>query len=69
MIAVRAPGKAIVCGEYAVLGGAPAISVAVDRHVIARRVPGNVALEPTPFVVASVKHAALRHFKYQTCIS
>lgn len=54
----RAPGKAIVCGEYAVLTGAPAISIAVDRHVVARRVPGNIALEPTPFVTAAVKHVA-----------
>jgi len=57
-VCVRAPGKAIVCGEYAVLTGAPATSVAVDRHVVARRVPGNVALEPTPFVTAAVKHVA-----------
>lgn len=28
-----APGKALLCGEYAVLGGAPAVVAAVDRHV------------------------------------
>ena len=27
-----APGKVVLCGEYAVLGGAPAISMAVDRR-------------------------------------
>lgn len=27
-----APGKAVLCGEYAVLGGAPAIAMAVDRR-------------------------------------
>ena len=32
----RAPGKAILSGEYAVLHGAPAIAVAVDRDVVAR---------------------------------
>lgn len=32
VISVSAPGKAIVCGEYAVLRGAPAISMAVNRR-------------------------------------
>jgi phosphomevalonate kinase len=32
-----APGKLIVTGEYAVLDGAPAIVIAVDRRAIARR--------------------------------
>ncbi len=32
-----APGKLILMGEYAVLDGAPAVVVAVDRRVIARR--------------------------------
>ena len=32
---VRVPGKAILSGEYAVLHGAPAIAVAVDREVVA----------------------------------
>lgn len=31
-----APGKALLCGEYAVLHGAPAVSVAVDRFARAR---------------------------------
>jgi len=35
-VIVRAPGKAILSGEYAVLHGAPAVAVAVDRDVIAR---------------------------------
>ncbi len=30
--AASAPGKAVLCGEYAVLGGAPAIAMAVDRR-------------------------------------
>lgn len=33
---VSAPGKAFLCGEYAVLSGAPAIVAAVGRRVIAR---------------------------------
>ena len=32
---VSAPGKAVLAGEYAVLGGAPALSMAVDRRVVA----------------------------------
>lgn len=32
VISVSAPGKAIVCGEYAVLRGAPAISMAVNQR-------------------------------------
>lgn len=31
-LAVSAPGKAVVAGEYAVLAGAPAISMALDRR-------------------------------------
>lgn len=30
-----APGKAVLAGEYAVLGGAPALAMAVDRRVVA----------------------------------
>lgn len=38
---VSAPGKAFLCGEYAVLSGAPTIVAAVGRRVVARwtRVP------------------------------
>ena len=32
-----APGKLILTGEYAVLDGAPALVVAIDRRVVARR--------------------------------
>lgn len=35
-VLVSAPGKAIVSGEYAVLAGAPAISMALDRRAIVR---------------------------------
>ncbi len=53
-VSVRAPGKAIVCGEYAVLEGAPAISIAVDRYVLARLGDGA----GSPFVRAALSHAA-----------
>ena len=32
-----APGKLILTGEYAVLDGAPALVVAMDRRAVARR--------------------------------
>lgn len=53
-LVVRAPGKAILCGEYAVLDGAPAICVAVDRCVVARAGSGM----KSPFVEAALRHAA-----------
>src|SRR5207302_9799434 len=55
---VAAPGKAILSGEYAVLHGAPAIAVAVDRYVkVAPRDVGPDAPGPTPFVAAALRHA------------
>jgi phosphomevalonate kinase len=56
-IAVTAPGKAILCGEYAVLHGAPAIAVAVNRRVRAtfvRQGAGN----KTAFVAEAVARAS-----------
>lgn len=52
---VRAPGKAILAGEYAVLHGAPAVAVAVDREVVAEEAAGG---EASPFVRAAAAHAA-----------
>src|SRR5690606_18579533 len=47
----RAPGKAVVLGEYAVLHGAPALVLAVDRHCTAaiRSVPGETSSIETRF--------------------
>jgi len=57
MMTVAAPGKAILCGEYAVLHGAPAVSVAVDRCVKAWIEPGKgTAL--SPFLVAALERVA-----------
>lgn len=36
MIEARAPGKLVIVGEYAVLHGAPGISVAIDVYALAR---------------------------------
>jgi len=36
VIAASAPGKVVLCGEYAVLDGAPAVCMAVDRRASVR---------------------------------
>jgi phosphomevalonate kinase len=43
-VKVRAPGKLVLTGAYAVLEGAPAIVVAVGRHAVA----DGSRVEPTP---------------------
>jgi phosphomevalonate kinase len=53
-----APGKLILTGEYAVLGGAPAIVVAVDRRAIARR--NATPLGTSPFLVSVAEEIAAR---------
>jgi phosphomevalonate kinase len=45
-VIATAPGKLIVTGEYAVLDGALAVVIAVDRRAIARRVPGAEPASP-----------------------
>ncbi len=45
-----APGKLMLAGEYAVLDGAPALVIAVDRRVIARRRTGPRG--SSPFLLA-----------------
>lgn len=54
-----APGKLIVSGEYAVLDGAPAVVIAVDRRVVARRVPG--ASPSSAFLAALATELARRN--------
>src|SRR4051812_15162796 len=51
-----APGKLILTGEYAVLDGAPAVVVAVDRRAIARR--NAVPRGSSPFLVAVAEEIA-----------
>jgi phosphomevalonate kinase len=57
MIVARAPGKAILAGEYAVLHGAPAIVVAVDRTARAWLADGRGTAQ-SPFTVAALERAA-----------
>ena len=48
MSLVRAPGKLMVAGEYAVLDGAPAVVLAVDRGVQCSMTPGAELRIDTP---------------------
>lgn len=41
MPGVRVPGKVFVAGEYAVLAGAPAVVLAIDRYLTARAAPAE----------------------------
>src|SRR5262252_9366989 len=53
-----APGKLILTGEYAVLDGAQAIVVAVDRRVVARR--NATPRGSSPFLVAVAEEITAR---------
>ena len=57
-----APGKLILTGEYAVLDGAPALVIAVNRRVVAR-VRGPVPAGSSPFLVAVADELAARRGK------
>lgn len=54
-----APGKLILTGEYAVLDGAPALVIAVNRRAIARRRAGAPS-GSSPFLVAVAAELATR---------
>lgn len=58
MMIATAPGKLILTGEYAVLDGAPAIVVAVDRRAVARR--NATPRGSSPFLVAVAEEIAAR---------
>jgi phosphomevalonate kinase len=49
-VIATAPGKLILTGEYAVLDGSPALVIAVDRRVVARRERGPRG--SSPFLLA-----------------
>ena len=53
-----APGKLMLTGEYAVLDGAPALLVAVDRRAVARRAPTPPG--SSPFLLAVADEIAAR---------
>lgn len=58
-LVATAPGKLILTGEYAVLDGATALVVAVDRRVVAMR-RGITASGSSPFLTAVVSEFAER---------
>lgn len=57
-----APGKAFLCGEYAVLAGAPAIVAAVNRRVTARWTRLPVGAARLPLEAQATLAAADEHF-------
>jgi phosphomevalonate kinase len=57
-VIATAPGKLILTGEYAVLDGAPALVIAVDRRVVARR---DAARGSSPFLLAVARELAQRY--------
>lgn len=65
---VRAPGKMMVLGEYAVLDGGPALVAAVDRGVDCTVQPGAAVEAPgdTRFVDAALAavQAPSRHYRF-----
>lgn len=54
-----APGKALLCGEYAVLEGAPAVVAAVDRRVRVAWTEDRVAMPPEVEATLALARAAL----------
>jgi phosphomevalonate kinase len=57
-VIASAPGKLILTGEYAVLDGAPAIAIAVDRRAVARR--NAIPRGSSPFLLAVADEIAAR---------
>lgn len=57
-----APGKLFLCGEYAVLEGAPAVLTAIDRRAVARF--GGRARRASPVVAAVLDEVGAR---FPTC--
>jgi phosphomevalonate kinase len=53
--AARAPGKAMLVGEYAVLGGSPSVVAAVDCYAVARMLPAEPG---SPFIASALVEAA-----------
>jgi phosphomevalonate kinase len=62
-IAASAPGKAVLIGEYAVLEGAPAIAVAVDRRARVLVQPGDGPDKPSCHRVFSANSGAQARFR------
>jgi phosphomevalonate kinase len=60
-ITMSAPGKAVLCGEYAVLDGAPAIVMAVNRRA---RVVLQSTNEPSHSLAVSDREASPFRFRF-----
>ena len=60
-IRARAPGKVVALGEYAVLEGAPALVLAVDRYAAATIAPSEDAAEPSEDRCSPIRPSARSH--------
>ncbi|MGB8331386.1 MAG: hypothetical protein WCE62_14770 [Polyangiales bacterium] len=58
-VGASAPGKALLCGEYAVLEGAPALVASVDRRVSVRWSERSVPMPPEVEATANLSQAEL----------
>ncbi len=56
-VGASAPGKALLCGEYAVLEGASAVVAAVDRRVTVRWTDEAVTMTPEVHATLSISRA------------
>ncbi|MFT4978542.1 MAG: phosphomevalonate kinase [Myxococcota bacterium] len=66
---VRAPGKLVLLGEYAVLDGAPALVIAIDRGVRCEIVEGNGIETPdgdTRFVAPALINAPQALYRFSS---
>ena len=64
---VLAPGKIVLCGEYAVVDGAPALVLAVDRGVRCAVRPGTGVVTPQDddrFVAPALVHAPAARYEF-----
>jgi len=59
-LVASAPGKLILTGEYAVLDGAPAIVLAMNRRAVATRGPNTRLRGSSPFLIALADEVAQR---------
>ena len=69
---ILAPGKLVIVGEYAVLDGAPAVALAIDRGVTCEVTPGGQGVQITTpdgdsrFVAPALEGAPAGHYHFSS---